>query len=121
MATPTTMVLGGSNLPDASEFKRKVGKSITQRRLANGSLHEVEVGSTKKVFTIVWNKITEAERDVIETKFASLQGGGTLSFTDVEGDVYTVANDEGQDEIEFDYFTSSGTLYYRATLRLRES
>lgn len=120
MATPNTLVLDSANLPSPSEFVRKVGKRIAQRRLADGSLDEVGISSAKYEFRIKWSKLSETERDTIQTKFLALQGGSTVSFTDIEGDSYTVGNAEGQDEIEWEYYVSAGTIYYRGYLRLRQ-
>ncbi|HOO49964.1 MAG TPA: hypothetical protein PLK94_01605 [Alphaproteobacteria bacterium] len=122
MATPSTPTLGGTNLPMPSEVILKVGRRIVQRRLADGSLDEVVVqASTKRVFTLKWVKLSETERDTIVTKFVGILGGTTATFVDVEGDSYTVSNDEGQDEIEFEYYVSSGVIYYKGSLRLRET
>lgn len=122
MATPSIPTLGGTNLPMPSEVILKVGRRIVQRRLADGTLDEVLIqSSTKRVFTLKWIKLSETERDTIVTKFTGLLGGSTATFVDIEGDSYTVANDEGQDEIEFEYYTSSGVIYYKGSLRLRET
>lgn len=121
MATPNTLVLGGNNLPMPSEYSMKVGKRIVQRRMADGSLQEVAItSSAKRVFSMKWLKLSETQRDTIVTAFTALQGGSTATFSDIEGDSYTVANDDGQDEIEFDLFTSSGVIYYKGSLKLRE-
>lgn len=120
MSAPTDISLDGSTLAKPSAFKIKYGKRSVTRKMASGALEEAVLNSTaKRVFTITWAKITAAQKTTIESKYAALFGT-SLTFVDIHGTSYTVSNDEGQEEIEFELYVSANEIYYKSQLRLRE-
>lgn len=120
MTAPANITLDGTTLAKPSGFKIKFGKRSVTRKMADGTLQEAVLNNTsKRVFIIEWSKLTATQKTDIETKYAALFGS-SLTFVDIHGTSYTVSNDEGQDEIEFDLYVSANEIYYRTNLRLRE-
>lgn len=121
MSAPQTISLGGSSLPSPSTFRIKYGKRSVTRKMADGSLQEAVVNTTpKRVFIMAWLKLSAAQYATIQSKYAALFGTNS-TFVDVHGTSYTVTNDEGQDELEFELYVSGGEMYYKTSLRLREA
>ena len=120
MSAPADISLDGSTLARPSTFLIKYGKRSVTRIMADGSLQEAVMNNTaKRVFTMGWQKLTASQKTTLESKYAALFGT-SLTFVDIHGTSYTVTNDEGQEEIEFEIFVSANEIYYRTQLRLRE-
>lgn len=111
MSAPTDISLDGATLAKPSGFKIKFGKRSVTRKMADGSIQEAILNATaKRVFIIEWSKLTAAQKSTLETKYGALFGT-SLTFVDIHGTSYTVSNDEGQDEIEFELYVSANEIY----------
>ena len=117
----TTPILGGTTLPQCSEYDEEFDYRGVTTEMADGSeLIDLVSATGKHVFSLGWQNITATQKGTVETGFATIKTAYTASnFTSPNGSVYTVTRGSG---LSWSAAHSAGNLVYstRSPLVLRE-
>ena len=68
--------------------------------MADGTLvTDLVNANAKRVFTLSWTALTDAQRATLETAYAAIKDT-SATYVDISGTSYTVTLDEAQNELE---------------------
>ena len=117
----TTPALGGTTMPQCSGYSYKRLYHGGSLRLGNGTLtHDVVNATAKRVFELSWRNVSEANRDTINTAYATV-ASSSASLTTPDGVTATVVRAENQLELEWSSVPKSGAVFlWSTTMRLEE-
>lgn len=115
-----TTVLNSYTLADPSEFTVVAGYRGASFRMANGAVKfDTVVAGAKREFLLSWQNISDADKEEIITAYLTATGSG-VSFTDPEGDSWTVTMADDMAPIEWRATKAAAGLRYSGSIRLRE-
>ena len=118
----TTPALGGTTMPQCSEYKYMRAYRGGSIRLGDGSLaYDVVNATVKRTFELSWRNVSEANRDTINTAYATV-ASATASLTTPDGVTATVNRAEDQPALDWSAVAKSGSVFlWSTTMRLEEA
>ena len=121
MAVASTPTLGAVALPipKSQDYTREYRGGTLD--MASGKVvHDLIDTSGRHVFRLRWEYLTAAEKTTITTQWDALKNA-TATYTDVEGNSYTVTQPEVGAKFDVAIeVTAAGELAYHVGLELRE-
>jgi hypothetical protein len=117
----TTPALGGTTMPQCSEYRYQRGYRGGAVRLGSGTVaYDLVTATVKRTFELSWRNVSEANRDTINTAYATV-ASASASLTTPDGVTATVMRAEDQPTLEWSAVAKSGSVFlWSTTMRLEE-
>lgn len=119
----TTVTINGVTIANPSEYRETYTHLGAARQMADGSIvRDLVNASSKSRFFLAWNRLTETQKDTLETTINTLAAAtATVTFVAPDGSSYSVWQDPDSVESEFEMWTDgANTVLWRTTLRMVE-
>jgi hypothetical protein len=123
-ATPR---INSVDMPTPSEYAETTLYLGARAQLANGTYRTHLVNnSVKRTFTLRWNKLTDAEKAVVQTAFDTVLKNSVAFRTPYNETVSLVILDPSQTELSWEAYRignltgANWALHWRTSLTLRE-
>lgn len=126
---PTTPTLGGTTLPDPTQYSERVQNLGGYREMADGSIiADLVQANGKRTITLQWRYVTNAQKANIITAWATTKSGSATfrpPTYDVLATDYTVTRDPANPVLEMEAVNvpsgGSALLRWNITMTLRQA
>lgn len=116
----TTPALGGTSLPEPSEYEETESYRGGGRLMASGAVvFDLLSTTAKHSYVLTWDALTASQKSTIKTAFATVKNS-SAAFTTIEGASVTVTRDPEQADITFKAIAAAGGTRWSTTMKLRE-
>ena len=115
----TTPILNGTTLPNPEQYREQRAFRGAMAEMADGSVaFDVVNLAAKRLYTLTWRNLTDAQKAIVETTFDALRGAA-VDFTPPTGDAATSVT-RTEAELTFDVQLSAAGLRWNVSMELRE-
>lgn len=115
----TQPILNGTFLPNPAEYREQRAFRGSKAEMADGSMaFDVVNGTAKRIYTLTWTAISDANKAIVETAYDGLKTSST-TFTPPSGAAATTVTRTDR-EIEFTALRTASGLRWNVSIELRE-
>ena len=120
----TTPTLGGTTMPDPSEYRERASNRGAYREMADGTVvTDLVNANAKRTFELSWQALTNAQKATLLTAWATIDDSSATfrpPTYDVLSTDYTVTRDPANPVLELEAVGTPSALRWNARMVLRQ-